>query len=205
VYIPAYTLWLLTLYHSFILCSAFYPPSPKPSEQKRLSQYEAKSRTKGTLEYPQKVHGRRYIKKKICYKTPKTNQIIVIKSLIRARVGNGHDQDISSANLGQLIHYRSNPLLLHHRANSNPVLLLERGDSRRTLAGGDLRRDGQLGARNVVLAQDELLGGDDTAQTRGEESEDVAVGFAGLDQHRSTRDDGVDGFQAGCLHGLTRL
>lgn len=126
-------------------------------------------------------------------------------SLIRARVGNVHDQDISCANLDQLIHYRSNALLLNHRADSNPVLLLKGGDGRCALSGGDLGGDGQLSTRNVVLAEDELLGGDNTTNAGGEKSEDVAVGFAGLDQDSGTGDDGVDGLEAGGFHGLTGL
>mgnify|MGYP007085901041 CR=1 FL=1 len=140
-----------------------------------------------------------------CYKNPTKGKQNIIKSLIRTRVGNVHNQDVARADLNQLIHYVSNALLLHHRADSNPALLLERGDSRRALAGGNLRRNRQLVTRDVVLAQDELLCGDDTAQTGAEEGEHVAVGLAGLDQHGSAGDNGVNCLEASGLHSLTGL
>lgn len=81
------------------------------------------------------------------------------EKLFRPRIRNIQHQNISRPNLNQLIHHRRHALLLHHRANSHPALLFQRRDGGRALAGGDARGRGELGAGDVVLAEDVFLGG----------------------------------------------
>jgi hypothetical protein len=139
----------------------------------------------------------------IAYQIIKEN--LGIKSLIRARVGNVQNQNIRGSNLNQLIHDSRNTLLLNHRADSNPVLLLERGNGRRPLAGCDLGSGGKLRTGDVVLAQNEALGGNDTTDASSDQVQKLALGVTGLDEHGGALDDSVDGLEASGLHGLARF
>ena len=71
-----------------------------------------------------------------------------------ACVGNGQLEDVLGADADQVVHDGGDVTLLHHRADGNPTLLLERVDGRRPLARRDTRRRLEAGARDVVLAQD---------------------------------------------------
>ena len=105
--------------------------------------------------------------------------------------------------LGQLIHHPSDPLLLHHDAHGAPALLVQRRNGRRALARRDLRRHGERGPQDVVLAEHEALGGDDARDALGDEVDQLRVrGVPGLDEDGLGLDDGVEGHEAGSLHRL---
>lgn len=89
---------------------------------------------------------------------------------------NVQHKNIRRANLGEVVHNRRDPLLLDHSADGDPAVLLEGGDGGGALAGGDLCRVDELGAGNVVLAEDVLLGRDDAVDAGGNEVDHGWVG-----------------------------
>lgn len=147
------------------------------------------------------------------------------------RVGNVQDQDISTTNLDQLIHNGSDLLFLHHGADGDPSFLLQGSNGRSTLSGGNLARGGQFGAGDIVLAKNVLVGGwnkatskgaglsnflllrggvereikhtYDTTDARCEKFHHGVLGVFGFDEDSGGFYNGVDGFEAGCLHGFT--
>ena len=119
---------------------------------------------------------------------------------------NVKDNDIGSTNDGEVVHDSSDALLLNHGADGNPALGLERGDGGGTLAGGDLGGFGETGAFDIVLAEHVFLGGDNATNTGRDEVDHIGVaGGLGLDEDGRGLDDGVDGHEAGGLHGLSGL
>ena len=117
---------------------------------------------------------------------------------------NVQDQDIVGTNLGQLIHDNSNSLLFHHGADSHPAVGVKGLHRGGTLARCDLGGVGELGSLDVVLAEDEALGGNDTADTGGDELDELCVGgVLGLDEDGGGVDDGVDGLETSSAHGFT--
>lgn len=85
------------------------------------------------------------------------------------RISNLKHQNIRRPHLRQPIHLHRNLPFRHHRTNSNPRRILQRRHSRRSLPRRDLGRFFEQGARDVVLAEDKFLGGDDAFYARGDE------------------------------------
>lgn len=83
----------------------------------------------------------------------------MVTSSCRSRVLDLGNQDIASADISKLIHNKSDILPLDHGADSNPTWVFEAVDRGRALAWRDGSGLGQLGALDVVGAQNVLLGG----------------------------------------------
>lgn len=75
--------------------------------------------------------------------------------------------DILRPDLDQLIHHRRLRLLVHHRRNRHPSLVLQRTDRRRPPPRRHFPCLAQQLPLDVVLADDELGGRDDTCDTCG--------------------------------------
>lgn len=73
--------------------------------------------------------------------------------LIRSRVINLHDQDVTRPNVRQFIHDDSNISLLDHSLHRDPAALFQSVDCRRSLARCDFTRSFELVALNVVAAE----------------------------------------------------
>jgi hypothetical protein len=76
----------------------------------------------------------------------------------RSRVLNLGNNQITRSNHRQLIHCNRNIFPQHHRLHRNPSVLLERIDRRRAAPRCNLARLVEVRARDVVRAEDVLLG-----------------------------------------------
>lgn len=79
------------------------------------------------------------------------------------------DQNVRGSDLSELVHRRGDLLLLDHGADGDPALLLELCYRGRALAGRDGRGLAEVAAGDVVLAEHVPLGGDDAADARGDQ------------------------------------
>ncbi len=98
------------------------------------------------------------------------------------------DEDVLRADADELIHHVRHLGPLDHRADRDPLGVLERADRRRASAGRDGRRGGERRATHVVLTHGVLSRSDDTREAHGDlvdERREVRVlRRRGPDQHR---------------------
>lgn len=111
-------------------------------------------------------------------------------------------QNVRGPNSGQVVHDDSNLLLLNHAADGYPTLSVKRGNRRRAPTGRDLDGFGKSRALDIVLAEDVLLGRDDTSDAGSDELDHLGVGGrAGSNENGGGVDNCIDGLEASRPHG----